>query len=64
MTYKISGKKRRELKETLRRLKYQQERWGHSEVRAARIEDIERSLSEKYDDNNTIRDRINSLSDY
>lgn len=47
MTYKISGKPRRELKETLRRLKYQQKRWGHDEVRAARIKDIERSLDEK-----------------
>lgn len=47
MTYKISGKPRRELKETLRRLKYQQGKWGHSEVREARIKDIERELKVK-----------------
>lgn len=46
-SFKISGKPRRELKETLRRLKYQQKRWGNDEVRAARIRDIERSLDEK-----------------
>ena len=44
---KIYGKARRELKETLRRLKYQQERWGRDEIRAERIKDIEKSLNER-----------------
>lgn len=42
--YKISGKARRKLKFTIRALKYQQEKWGYSEIREARIKDIEKAL--------------------
>lgn len=45
-SYKISGLPRRKLKFTVRALKYQQKKWGFSELREARIRDIERELKQ------------------
>lgn len=43
----IQGKERRRKNFLVRTLEYQQRKWGHCEVREARINDLKKGLEEK-----------------
>lgn len=43
----VTGKERRRLNFLLKSLKYQQQKWGECEVRAARVKDLEKELKKK-----------------